>query len=127
MNCTFGASHREFRCQKNHKLSIDKCQSIQDESELARGRQLQLELADTYLLDERLLAEDDRGALDFVYNFAACEPKAPLRGVCREGLLKQRVQSTAVLSNKTLNTISLSVKQSRHCLKNRMANWKKRK
>ncbi|KAI8780353.1 hypothetical protein BgiBS90_019547, partial [Biomphalaria glabrata] len=49
----------------------------------------------TYLLDVRLLSEDDFGALDFACNVAASEPEAPLRGVCREGLLRQRVRSTA--------------------------------
>ncbi|KAI8770517.1 hypothetical protein BgiBS90_028403, partial [Biomphalaria glabrata] len=68
----------------------------------------------TYILDVRLLSEDDSGALDFVCNLAACEPAAPLRGVCREGLLIQRVRSTAVLKNTVLDTISLCVKRPRH-------------
>ncbi|KAI8796148.1 hypothetical protein BgiBS90_003915, partial [Biomphalaria glabrata] len=68
--------------------SCDECQSTQAKSELARRRHLQLELEETYLHDVRLLAEDDRVALDFVCNVAACEPEAHLRGVCREGLLK---------------------------------------
>ncbi|KAI8787466.1 hypothetical protein BgiBS90_012604 [Biomphalaria glabrata] len=65
-------------------IGIDKCQSIQAKSELARGRHLQLELEETYLLDMRLLAEDDRNALDFVCNVAICEAEAYLIGACRK-------------------------------------------
>ncbi|KAK0070100.1 hypothetical protein Bpfe_000083 [Biomphalaria pfeifferi] len=38
-----------------------------------------------------------------------------------------RAPTTAVLTKAVLDTISLSVKQSRHRLKNRLANWMKRK
>ncbi|KAI8776633.1 hypothetical protein BgiBS90_022381 [Biomphalaria glabrata] len=76
-------------------IGLGECQSIQAKSELSSGRYLQLEVEETFLLDVRRLAEDDCGAFDFVCNVAACEPEAPLNGVCREGLLKQRVQSTA--------------------------------
>ncbi|KAI8794199.1 hypothetical protein BgiBS90_004575 [Biomphalaria glabrata] len=78
-------------------IGIDECQSNHSKSELPRGRHFPLEPEETYLLDVRLLSEDDCGALDFVCNVAACEPAAPLRGVFREGLLRQRVRSTAVL------------------------------
>ncbi|KAK0061059.1 hypothetical protein Bpfe_009587 [Biomphalaria pfeifferi] len=51
-------------------------------SELARGRCLQLEQA--YLLDVRLLADDDGGGeWDFVCNVAIGGSAAPLRGVCQ--------------------------------------------
>ncbi|KAK0063769.1 hypothetical protein Bpfe_006920, partial [Biomphalaria pfeifferi] len=73
-------------------IVIDECQSIHTKSELSRGRHLQLELEEAYLLSVRPLAEDD-----FVCNVAACEHAAPLRGVCLEALLNQRVRSTAVL------------------------------
>ncbi|KAI8778616.1 hypothetical protein BgiBS90_021266 [Biomphalaria glabrata] len=66
---------------------------------------------ETYLLDVRLLSEDDFGALDFACNVAASEPEAPLRGVCREGLLRQRVRSTAVLKKTVLDPISLCGKR----------------
>ncbi|KAI8775356.1 hypothetical protein BgiBS90_023832 [Biomphalaria glabrata] len=56
-------------------VAIDECQSIQTKSELARERHLQLELEETYLLDVRLFAEDDRGSPNFVRNLAACEPE----------------------------------------------------
>ncbi|KAI8791488.1 hypothetical protein BgiBS90_006952 [Biomphalaria glabrata] len=96
-------------------------------SELSRGRHSKLELEETYLLDVRLLSEDDCGALDFVCNVAACEPAAPLRGVCREGLLRQRVRSMAVLKKTVLDTISLCVKRPRHYRNNILVNWRKRK
>ncbi|KAK0060210.1 hypothetical protein Bpfe_010397 [Biomphalaria pfeifferi] len=86
-------------------IGIDKCQSVQAESELSRGTHLQLELKETYFLDMRQLAEDDCSAI--VCNVAAREPEAPLRGVGREGLLKQRVRTTAVLKKKVLDPISL--------------------
>ncbi|KAK0051170.1 hypothetical protein Bpfe_019480 [Biomphalaria pfeifferi] len=108
-------------------IGIDECQSAHSKSELSRGRHLPLELEDTYLLDVRLLSEDDCGALDFVCNAAACEPAAPYRGVCREGLLKQRVRSTAVLKKTVHNTISLCVKRPRHRLDKSLVNWRKRK
>ncbi|KAI8775679.1 hypothetical protein BgiBS90_024155, partial [Biomphalaria glabrata] len=76
-------------------IGIDECLSIQAKYELSRGRPLQLELAETYLQDVRLLADDDCGALDFVCNVAEGEPVAFLIGVCRKGLLKQRARSTA--------------------------------
>ncbi|KAI8772666.1 hypothetical protein BgiBS90_026145 [Biomphalaria glabrata] len=60
-------------------IGIDECQSNHSKSELSRGRHFPLEPEETYLLDVRLLAEDDCGVLDFVYNVAACEPAAPLR------------------------------------------------
>ncbi|KAI8780534.1 hypothetical protein BgiBS90_017885 [Biomphalaria glabrata] len=47
------------------------CQSIQVKSELAGRKHSKLELEKVYLLDVRLLAEDDCGALDFVCNVAA--------------------------------------------------------
>ncbi|KAI8778693.1 hypothetical protein BgiBS90_019675 [Biomphalaria glabrata] len=59
-------------------IGIDECQSAQAKSELSRGRHSKLELEETYLLDVRLLGEDDCGALDFVCNVAACEPAIPL-------------------------------------------------
>ncbi|KAI8793933.1 ATP-dependent RNA helicase DHX29 [Biomphalaria glabrata] len=82
MNCTCGASHIEFRCQENHQqgictstiiidIGIDECQSNHSKSELSRGRHFPLEPEETYLLDVRLLSEDDCGALDFVCNVAA--------------------------------------------------------
>ncbi|KAI8779427.1 ATP-dependent RNA helicase DHX29 [Biomphalaria glabrata] len=122
MNCTCGASHIEFRCQENHQqrictstiiidIGIDECQSNHSKSELSRGRHFPLEPEETYLLDVRLLSEDDFGALDFACNVAASEPEAPLRGVCREGLLRQRVRSTAVLKKTVLDTISLCGKR----------------
>ncbi|KAI8780789.1 hypothetical protein BgiBS90_018140 [Biomphalaria glabrata] len=86
-------------------IGIDECQSNHSKAELSRGRHFLLEPEETYLLDVRLLSEDDCGALDFVCNVAACEPAAPLRSVCREGLLRQRVRSTAVLKK----TLSLCV------------------
>ncbi|KAI8796992.1 hypothetical protein BgiBS90_002169, partial [Biomphalaria glabrata] len=87
-------------------IGIDECQSNHSKSELSRGRHFPLEPEETYLLDVRLLSEDDCGELDFVCNVAAWEPAAPLRGVCREGILRQRVRSTAVLKKTVLNTIS---------------------
>ncbi|KAI8790006.1 hypothetical protein BgiBS90_010264 [Biomphalaria glabrata] len=83
-------------------IGIDECQSTQAKSELSRGRHSKLELEETYLLDVRLLGEGDCGTLDFVCNVAACEPAVSLGGVSREGLLRQRFQSTAVL-RKTLS------------------------
>ncbi|KAI8779944.1 hypothetical protein BgiBS90_019138 [Biomphalaria glabrata] len=82
---------------------------------------------ETYLLDVRLLSEDDFGALDFACNVAASEPEAPLRDVCREDLLRQRVRSTAVLKKTVLDTISLCGKRPRHCRTNSLVNWRKRK
>ncbi|KAI8794133.1 hypothetical protein BgiBS90_004509 [Biomphalaria glabrata] len=122
MNCTCGASHIEFRCQENHQqpictstiiidIGIDECQSNHSKSELSRERHFPLEPEETYLLDVRLLSEDDFGALDFACNVAASEPEAPLRGVCREGLLRQRVRSTAVLKKTVLDPISLCGKR----------------
>ncbi|KAK0065886.1 hypothetical protein Bpfe_004683 [Biomphalaria pfeifferi] len=133
MNCTCGAPHREFRCQENHQQSIctatiidigiDECQSTQAKSELARGRHLQLELEETYLLDVRLLAAGDCGALNLQLG---CKLSF-LRGVCREGLLRQRVRATAVLKKTGLDTISLCVKRPRHRRNNSLINWRKRK
>ncbi|XP_055901383.1 uncharacterized protein LOC129928870 [Biomphalaria glabrata] len=138
MNCTCGASHIEFRCQENHQqgictstiiidIGIDECQSNHSKSELPRGRHVPLEPEETYLLDVRLLSEDDCGALDFACNVAASEPAAPLRGVCREGLLRQRVRSTAVLKKTVLDPISLCGKRPRHYRNNSLVNWRKRK
>ncbi|KAI8792579.1 alpha-actinin A [Biomphalaria glabrata] len=138
MNCTCGASHIEFRCQENHQqgictstiiidIGIDECQSNHSKSELSRGRHFPLEPEETYLLDVRLLSEDDCGALDFACNVAASEPAAPLRGVCREGLLRQRVRSTAVLKKTVLDPISLCGKRPRHYRNNSLVNWRKRK
>ncbi|KAI8761301.1 ATP-dependent RNA helicase DHX29 [Biomphalaria glabrata] len=138
MNCTCGASHIEFRCQENHQqrictstiiidIGIDECQSNHSKSELSRERHFPLEPEETYLLDVRLLSEDDFGALDFVCNVAASEPEAPLRGVCREGLLRQRVRSTAVLKKTVLDPISLCGKRPRHYRNNSLVNWRKRK
>ncbi|KAI8794443.1 adhesion G protein-coupled receptor E4P, partial [Biomphalaria glabrata] len=117
MNCTCGASHIEFRCQENHQqrictstiiidIGIDECQSDYSKSEPSRGRHVPLETEETCILDVKLLSEDDCGALDFVCNVAASEPAAPLRGVCLEGLLRQRVRSTAVLKKTVLDPIS---------------------
>ncbi|KAK0064953.1 hypothetical protein Bpfe_005511, partial [Biomphalaria pfeifferi] len=75
----------------------------------------------------RLLADDDCGALDFVCNVAACESAAPMRGVCREGMLIQCVRSTAVLKKTVLDTIAVYTKRPRHCLKNSLINWRERK
>ncbi|XP_055887154.1 uncharacterized protein LOC129926521 [Biomphalaria glabrata] len=138
MNCTCGASHIEFRCQENHQqrictstiiidIGIDECQSNHSKSELSRERHFPLEPEETYLLDVRLLSEDDFGALDFACNVAASEPEAPLRGVCREGLLRQRVRSTAVLKKTVLDPISLCGKRPRHRRNNSLVNWRKRK
>ncbi|KAI8793913.1 ATP-dependent RNA helicase DHX29 [Biomphalaria glabrata] len=138
MNCTCGASHIEFRCQENHQqrictstiiidIGIDECQSNHSKSELSRERHFPLEPEETYLLDVRLLTEDDFGALDFACNVAASEPEAPLRGVCREGLLRQRVRSTAVLKKTVLDPISLCGKRPRHYRNNSLVNWRKRK
>ncbi|KAK0046011.1 hypothetical protein Bpfe_024590 [Biomphalaria pfeifferi] len=101
MSCTCNASHRECGCQENYKqgmctsaiiidIGIDECQSTHFKSELSRGRHPQRELEETYLLDVRLLAEDDRAALDFVCSVAACEPAVSFKCVCQEGLQKQR-------------------------------------
>ncbi|KAI8779568.1 hypothetical protein BgiBS90_018762 [Biomphalaria glabrata] len=60
---------------------------------------------ETYLLDVRLLAVGNCGALNFVCNLAACEPETFLRGVCREGLLKHRARATAVLKKTVLDTV----------------------
>ncbi|KAI8780258.1 alpha-actinin A [Biomphalaria glabrata] len=138
MNCTCGASHIEFRCQENHQqrictstiiidIGIDECQSNHSKSELSRERHFPLEPEETYLLDVRLLSEDDFGALDFACNVAASEPEAPLRGVCREGLLRQRVRSTAVLKKTVLDPISLCGKRPRHYRNNSLVNWRMRK
>ncbi|KAI8775978.1 hypothetical protein BgiBS90_023134 [Biomphalaria glabrata] len=138
MNCTCGASHIEFRCQENYQqrictstiiidIGIDECQSNHSKSELSRERHFPLEPEETYLLDVRLLSEDDFGALDFACNVAASEPEAPLRGVCREGLLRQRVRSTAVLKKTVLDTISLCGNRPRHYRNNSLVNWRKRK
>ncbi|KAK0059764.1 hypothetical protein Bpfe_010932 [Biomphalaria pfeifferi] len=107
-------------------IGIDECQSNHSKSELSRGRHFPLKPEETYLLDVRLLSEDDCGALDFVCNVAASEPAAPLRGVCREGLLRQRVRSTAVLKKTVLDTISLCVKRPRHRRNNSLVDWRKR-
>ncbi|KAI8793811.1 hypothetical protein BgiBS90_004187, partial [Biomphalaria glabrata] len=61
-------------------IGIDECQSNHSKSELSRERHFPLEPEETYLLDERLLSEDDFGALDFACNVAASEPEARLRG-----------------------------------------------
>ncbi|KAI8734917.1 ATP-dependent RNA helicase DHX29 [Biomphalaria glabrata] len=138
MNCTCGASHIEFRCQENHQqgictstiiidIGIDECQSNHSKSELSRERHFPLEPEETYLLDVRLLSEDDCGALDFACNVAASEPAAPLRGVSREGLLRQRVRSTAVLKKTVLDPISLCGKRPRHYRNDSLVNWRKRK
>ncbi|KAI8797174.1 hypothetical protein BgiBS90_002351, partial [Biomphalaria glabrata] len=122
MNCTCGASHIEFRCQENYQqrictstiiidIGIDECQSNHSKSELSRERHFPLEPEENYLLDVRLLSGDDFGALDFACNVAASEPEAPLRGVCREGLLRQRVRSTAVLKKTVLDPIFLCGKR----------------
>ncbi|KAI8791511.1 hypothetical protein BgiBS90_006975 [Biomphalaria glabrata] len=103
------------------------CQSNHSKSELSRERHFPLEHEETYLLDVRLLSEDDFGALDFACNVAASEPEAPLRGVCREGLLRQRVRSTAVLKKTVLDPISLCGKRPRHYRNNSLVNWRKRK
>ncbi|KAI8778757.1 hypothetical protein BgiBS90_019739 [Biomphalaria glabrata] len=87
-------------------IGIDECQSTNFKSELSRGRHLQRELEETYLLDVRLLSEDDRGALDFVCSVAACEPAVSFKGVCQEGLQKQLARETAVLRKQCL-TLSL--------------------
>ncbi|KAK0050369.1 hypothetical protein Bpfe_020253 [Biomphalaria pfeifferi] len=108
-------------------IGIDECQSNHSKSELSGGRHSSLEPEETYILDVKLLSEEDCGALDFVCNVAACEPAAPLRGVCREGLLRQRVRSTAVLKKTVLDTISLCVKRPRHRRNNSLINWRKRK
>ncbi|KAK0048196.1 alpha-actinin A [Biomphalaria pfeifferi] len=137
MNCTCGASHIEFICQENHQqgictstiiidIGIDECQSNHSKSELSRGRHFSLEPEETSLLNVRLLPEDDCGALDFVCNVAACEAAAPLRGVCREGLLRQRVRSTAVLKKTVFDTISLCVKRSRHRRNHSLVNEKEK-
>ncbi|KAK0067597.1 hypothetical protein Bpfe_003104 [Biomphalaria pfeifferi] len=94
---------------------------------MSRGIHFPLETEKTYLLDVRLLSEDDCGALDFVCNVAACEPAAPLRGVCREGLLRQRVRSSDVLKKTVIEAISLCVKRPRHRRNNSLVNWRKRK
>ncbi|KAI8740125.1 hypothetical protein BgiBS90_035157 [Biomphalaria glabrata] len=106
-------------------IGIDECQSNHSKSELLRH--FPLEPEETYLLDVRLLAEEDCGALDFVCNVAACEPAAPLRGVCLEGLLRQRVRSTAVLKKTVLDTICLCVKRPVHRRNNSLVNCRKRK
>ncbi|KAI8775857.1 ATP-dependent RNA helicase DHX29 [Biomphalaria glabrata] len=122
MNYTCGASHIEFRCQENHQqgictstiiigIGIDECQSDYSKSEPSRGRHFPLETEETCILDVKLLSEDDCGALDFACNVAASEPEAPLRGVCREGLLRQRVRSTAVLKKTVLDPIFLCGKR----------------
>ncbi|KAI8779642.1 hypothetical protein BgiBS90_018836, partial [Biomphalaria glabrata] len=92
-------------------IAIDECQSDYSKSEPSRGRHFPLETEETCILDVRLLSEDDCGALDFVCNVAACEPAAPLRGVCWEGLLRQRVKSTAVLKKTVLDPFSLCGKR----------------
>ncbi|KAK0057534.1 hypothetical protein Bpfe_013052 [Biomphalaria pfeifferi] len=135
MTCT---CDRECGSQENNQqrictsaiiidIGIDECQSIQAKSELTRGTHLQLELEETSLPDVRLLAEDNRGASDFVCNVAACEPGVPLRGVCREGLLIQCVRSTAVLKKTGLDTISLCAKRPGYRPKNSQVNRKRRR
>ncbi|KAI8794055.1 hypothetical protein BgiBS90_004431 [Biomphalaria glabrata] len=107
-DCCDDLNGMECGCQENYKqgmctsaiivdIGIDECQSTDSKSELSRGRHLPLELEETYLLDLRLFAEDDCRALDFVCNVAACEPDAHMRGVCREGLLKQHARATVGL------------------------------
>ncbi|XP_013096342.2 uncharacterized protein LOC106079684 isoform X1 [Biomphalaria glabrata] len=136
MNCTCDAPHRECGCQENYKqgmctsaiiidIGTDECQSAHFKSKLSRGRHLQLE--ETYLLNVKLLAEDDRGALDFVSSVAACEPAVSFKGFCQEGLQKQRARVTAVLRKTGLNTISLCVRRPRHRLNKSLINWRKRK
>ncbi|KAK0054141.1 hypothetical protein Bpfe_016408 [Biomphalaria pfeifferi] len=88
-------------------IGIDECKSIKAKSELSRGRPLQHGLEKAYLLDVRLLAEDNCGALDFVCNVAEGEPAAPLRDVCREGLLKQRTFNGFVDENSARHYLSL--------------------
>ncbi|KAI8738592.1 hypothetical protein BgiBS90_035736 [Biomphalaria glabrata] len=61
-------------------IGIDECQSNHSKSEQSRGRHLPNEIEETYLLDARLLAENDWGALDLVCNMAEGEPAALLRG-----------------------------------------------
>ncbi|KAK0068346.1 ATP-dependent RNA helicase DHX29 [Biomphalaria pfeifferi] len=62
MNCNYGNSHRECRCQENYQQDMctsaiiidigkDECQSIQAKYELTRGRPLQLELEKAHRLD----------------------------------------------------------------------------
>ncbi|KAI8767636.1 hypothetical protein BgiBS90_028942 [Biomphalaria glabrata] len=129
--CDFLDEKRDDCCDDlNGMYRIERKETNEEtevKSELARGRHLQLEVEETYLLDARLLDEDDRGALDFVCNVAACKPAVFLRGFCREGLLEQRVRSTAVLKKTVLDTISLCVKRPRHRLKNSLINRRKRK
>ncbi|KAI8783686.1 hypothetical protein BgiBS90_015302, partial [Biomphalaria glabrata] len=81
--------YRIERKETNEETEDYECQSDHSKSELSRERHFPLEPEETYLLDVRLLSEDDFGALDFACNVAASEPEAPLRGVCREGLLRQ--------------------------------------
>ncbi|KAK0060035.1 hypothetical protein Bpfe_010563 [Biomphalaria pfeifferi] len=106
---------------------IYECQSAHSKSELSRGRHLQRELEETYLLDVRLLAEDDWGAYDFICSVAACEPAVSFKYVCQDGLLKQRARATAMLRKTGLETISLCVKRPRHRRNNSLINWRKRK
>ncbi|KAK0050620.1 hypothetical protein Bpfe_019957 [Biomphalaria pfeifferi] len=90
-------------------------------------KQLPVDLLVKKLHDLRLLSEDDCGALDFDCNVAACEHAAPLRGVCREGLPRQRVRLTAVLKKTVLDTTSVCVKRPRHRRNNSLVNWRKKK
>ncbi|KAI8794494.1 hypothetical protein BgiBS90_004870, partial [Biomphalaria glabrata] len=76
--------YRVERKETNEETEYYECQSNHSKSELSRERHFPLEPEETYLLDVRLLSEDDFGALDFACNVAASEPEAPLRGVCRE-------------------------------------------
>ncbi|KAI8794041.1 alpha-actinin A [Biomphalaria glabrata] len=133
MNCTCGASHIEFRCQENHQqgictstiiidIGIDECQSDYSKSEPSRGRHFPLETEETCILEVKLLSEDDCGALDFACNVAASKPAVPLRGDCREGLLRQRVRSTSVLKKTVPDTISLCGKRPRHHRNNSLVN-----
>ncbi|KAI8789247.1 mannose 6-phosphate receptor protein, partial [Biomphalaria glabrata] len=103
--------YRIERKETNEETEDYECQSNHSKSELSRGRHFPLEPEETYLLDVRLLSDDDCGALDFACNVAASEPAAPLRGVCREGLLRQSVRSTAVLKKTVLDPISLCGKR----------------
>ncbi|KAI8797631.1 hypothetical protein BgiBS90_002808, partial [Biomphalaria glabrata] len=62
------------------KETNEETEDYHSKSELSRERHFPLEPEETYLLDVRLLSEDDFGALDFACNLAASEPEAPLRG-----------------------------------------------
>ncbi|KAI8761453.1 hypothetical protein BgiBS90_031238 [Biomphalaria glabrata] len=73
--------YRIERKVTNEETEDYECQSNHSKSELSRERHFPLEPEETYLLDVRLLSEDDFGALDFACNVAASELEAPLRGV----------------------------------------------